>query len=110
MIEVVEEWVVECRSQRTQTLFLVTQKGSYLGLLYSIASRRLQVAQYHSHLPPFPSPSCAVYTIIDMSERRRAEIEAKKAKLAELRKAREERQKLDNERKNLEVNMYRLLI
>ncbi|KAK7687951.1 hypothetical protein QCA50_009170 [Cerrena zonata] len=37
-----------------------------------------------------------------MSERRRAEIEAKKAKLAELRKAREERQKLDNERKNLE--------
>ena len=45
-----------------------------------------------------------------MSERRRAEIEAKKAKLAELRKAREERQKLDNERKNLEVNMYRLLI
>lgn len=39
-----------------------------------------------------------------MSERRRAEIEAKKAKLAELRKAREERQKLDNERKNLEVN------
>ncbi|KAI0077731.1 WD40 repeat-like protein [Panus rudis PR-1116 ss-1] len=34
-----------------------------------------------------------------MSDRRRAEIEAKKAKLAELRKAREERQKLDNERK-----------
>ena len=45
-----------------------------------------------------------------MSERSRAEIEAKKAKLAELRKAREERQKLDNERKNLEVNIYRLLI
>lgn len=41
-----------------------------------------------------------------MSERRRAEIEAKKAKLAELRKAREERQKLDNDRKNLEVNTH----
>lgn len=40
-----------------------------------------------------------------MSERRRAEIEAKKAKLAELRKAREERQKHDNERKALEVSI-----
>ena len=34
-----------------------------------------------------------------MSEKRRAEIEAKRAKLAELRKARENRQKADAERR-----------
>lgn len=38
-----------------------------------------------------------------MSEKRRAEIEAKKAKLAELRRIREERQRADTERRNSEV-------
>lgn len=38
-----------------------------------------------------------------MSDRRRAEIEAKRAKLAELRKARADRQKADNERRLTEV-------
>ena len=38
-----------------------------------------------------------------MSEKRRAEIEAKKAKLAELRRLREDRRRADNERRNAEV-------
>ncbi|KDQ61593.1 hypothetical protein JAAARDRAFT_171900 [Jaapia argillacea MUCL 33604] len=41
-----------------------------------------------------------------MADRRRAEIEAKRAKLAELRKARQERQKADTERRSTEVAPY----
>ena len=39
-----------------------------------------------------------------MSDKRRAEIEAKKAKLAELRKARADRQKADAERRVTEAS------
>ena len=38
-----------------------------------------------------------------MSDKRRAEIEAKRAKLADLRKARADRQKAENERRASEV-------
>ena len=45
-----------------------------------------------------------------MSEKRRAEIEAKKAKLAELRRIREERQRADTERRNAEVFTTSILL
>lgn len=43
-----------------------------------------------------------------MSEKRRAEIEAKRMKLAELRRLREERQRAsaDNDRRNAEVHIF----
>lgn len=40
-----------------------------------------------------------------MSDKRRAEIEAKRAKLNELKKARAERQKAENEKKRQEVGI-----
>lgn len=43
-----------------------------------------------------------------MSDKRRAEIEAKRAKLAELRKARADRMKADTERRTAEVSTLSL--
>ena len=82
------------------------QSRAYIPDNIEFYQRKFHITKLHTYGSFFSERD----TIIDMSERRRAEIEAKKAKLAELRKAREERQKLDNERKNLEVNIYRLLI
>jgi hypothetical protein len=64
------------------------------------------VARGHGQFPFFPLASQPCTLLADsMSDKRRAEIEAKRQKLAELRKARADRQKADNERRASDVRV-----